>query len=52
MLIHAVRRAHRGNWTSGLSVALNMAYFPFAQIETLSPCPQLLIAAEKAQRCL
>ncbi|WP_140416529.1 alpha/beta hydrolase, partial [Arthrobacter globiformis] len=31
------------------SVGLHMAYFPFAQIETISPRPLLLIAGENAQ---
>lgn len=31
------------------SVGLHMAYFPFAQIETISPRPLLLIAGENAE---
>lgn len=31
------------------SVGLHMAYFPFAQIETISPRPLLLIAGERAE---
>jgi len=31
------------------SVGLHMAYFPFAQVETISPRPLLLIAGEKAE---